>query len=93
VDGASLSTRLCAICLGAALVFAQLLCAVHQAAAVAHQPDQACDLCLGAANVDHALIDADTPLPAHGRALQHHPAGRTPLVAGIRELRARSPPR
>ncbi len=90
---ATLSTRLVAICLGAALTFAQLICAVHKAEALAHKPGEVCDLCLSLANVDHALVDVAPPPPAHGRpVLNHGPDARVFHATLVRELRARSPP-
>jgi hypothetical protein len=89
----TLSTRLCAIGLAAALVFGQLLCAVHKAEALAHKPGQLCDLCLGLAKVDHALVDVAAPPPAVGpAAVPHRPAARLARATPLRELHARSPP-
>jgi hypothetical protein len=93
VGTATLSTRLVAICLGAALAFAQLLCAVHKAEALAHKPGEVCDLCLSLAKVDHTLVDVAPPPPVHGRpALNHRPDARVLRATLVRELRARSPP-
>jgi hypothetical protein len=93
VGTATLSTRLVAICLGAALAFAQLLCAVHKAEALAHKPGEVCDLCLSLAKVDHALVDVAPPPPVHGRpALNHRPDAQVLRATVVRELRARSPP-
>jgi hypothetical protein len=93
VGAATLSTRLVAICLGAALAFAQLLCAVHKAEALAHKPGEVCDLCLSLANVDHALVDVAPPPAVHGRpALNHRPDARVVRATLVREVRARSPP-
>jgi hypothetical protein len=90
---ATLSTRLVAICLGGALAFAQLICTVHKAEALAHKPGEVCDLCLSLAKVDHALIDAVVPAPVHsGVVLNHQPTSRVPRAALVREFRARSPP-
>jgi hypothetical protein len=93
VGRTTLSTRLCAICLGAALACAQLLCGVHKAEAVGHKPGEVCELCLSLANVDHALIAAAAPPPAHGWAVvNHRSAWRAPRAALVREVHARSPP-
>ena len=93
MGAATLSTRLVAICLGAALAFAQLLCAVHKAEALAHKSGEVCDLCLSLAKVDHALVAAGAPPPAHsGPALDHRPDARVVRANLVRELRARSPP-
>jgi hypothetical protein len=93
VVAATLSTRLVAICIGAALAFAQLLCTVHKAEALTHKPGEVCDLCLSVAKVDHALIDAVVPPPVHGGVvLNLLPTSRVPRAALVREFRARSPP-
>jgi hypothetical protein len=93
VGAGTLSTRLCAIGFGVALVFGQLQCGVHKAEAVGHKPGEVCDLCLSVAKVDHALIDAVVPPPAHGGVvLNHLPTSRVPRATLVRELRARSPP-
>lgn len=93
MGAATLGTRLCAIALGIALVFAQLLCGVHKAEALGHKPGGVCDLCLSLANVDHALVEAGAPPPAHRRlALDHRPEVRVVRANLPRELRARSPP-
>jgi hypothetical protein len=93
VGTATLSTRLVAICLGAALAFAQLLCAVHKAEALAHKSGEVCDLCLSLAKVDHALGDVAPPPAVHGRpALNHRPDARVVCATLIRDVRARSPP-
>jgi hypothetical protein len=93
VGAATLSTRLVAICFGAALAFAQLLCAVHKAEALAHKPGEVCDLCLGVAKIDHALVDLAVPPPALGQpALAGRPDARVACTTLVRELRARSPP-
>ena len=90
---ATLSTRLVAICLGAALAFAQLLCAVHKAEALAHKSGEVCDLCLSVAKVDHALVEVGPPPPVHSlSALNHRPDARVVRSTPVRELRARSPP-
>ena len=74
---ATLSTRLAAICLGAALAFAQLLCAVHKAEALAHKSGEVCGLCLSLAKVDHALVEVGPPPPVHSlSALNHQPDAR-----------------
>jgi hypothetical protein len=89
----TLSTRLCAICLAAALAFAQLLCAVHKAEGLGHKPGEVCDLCLGLAKIDHALVDVTAPPPVFGGpALNHRPDARVARATVVRELRARSPP-
>jgi hypothetical protein len=93
VGAATLSMRLCAICFAAALAFAQLLCALHKAEALGHKPDQVCDLCLGLAKIDHALVDVTAPSPVLGRlAPNHRPDARLAPTTLVRELRARSPP-
>jgi hypothetical protein len=96
IDGvgtASLSTRLCAIALGVALVFAQLLCGAHKAEALGHKPGGVCDICLSLATVDHALVDVGTPPPVHSwPALDHRPDARVVRAIPVRELHARSPP-
>jgi hypothetical protein len=93
VGTATLSTRLCAIGLGVALVFAQLLCGVHKAEALGHKPGGVCDLCLSLATVDHALVEGGAPPPAHSRpALNHGPDARAVRAILVPELRARSPP-
>jgi hypothetical protein len=93
VGAATLSTRLCAICLGAALGFAQLLCAVHKAEALAHKPGEVCDLCLSVAKLDHAQVEIAPPPPLHGQpALNHRPDAGVVHATLVRELRARSPP-
>jgi hypothetical protein len=93
VGAGTLSTRLCAIGLGVALVFAQLLCGIHKAEALGHKPGEVCDLCLSVAKIDHALIDAVMPPPVHGGVvLNHLPTSRVPRAALAREFRARSPP-
>jgi hypothetical protein len=93
VGTATLNTRLVAICLGAALAFAQLLCVVHKAEALAHKSGAVCDLCLSLAKVDHALIEVGPPPSAHGLpTLQHRPDVRVVCSTAVRELRARSPP-
>jgi hypothetical protein len=89
---ATLSTRLCAVSLGVALVFAQLLCGIHKAEAAGHKPGQACDLCLSVANLDHGLIDAVTLQVPCGSVVNDRPPWRVPRVALTRECRARSPP-
>jgi hypothetical protein len=89
----TLSTRLCAIGLAAALAFGQLLCAVHKAEALAHKPGEVCDLCLGLAKIDHALVDLAVPPPTLGQpALAGRPDARVACTTLVRELRARSPP-
>jgi hypothetical protein len=89
----TLSTRLCAIGLAAALAFGQLLYAVHKAEALAHKPGQLCDFCLGLAKVDHALVDIAAPPPAVGpAAVPHRPTARLARATPLRELHARSPP-
>jgi hypothetical protein len=93
MGAATLSTRLCAICLASALAFAQLLCAAHKAEALGHQPDEVCDLCLGLAKIDHALVDITAPPPVFGpAAVRHRSAARVARATRVRELRARSPP-
>jgi hypothetical protein len=93
VGAATLSTRLCAIGLGVALIFAQLLCGGHKAKAMGHKPGEVCDLCLSVTKVDHALIDGAAPPPVHGGGVvNHRPAWRVPRAALVRECRARSPP-
>ena len=89
----TLSTRLCAICLAVGLAFAQLLCAAHKAEAVGHKPGEVCDLCLGLAKIDHALVDVAAPPPVPSpAAVRHRPADRVARATLVRELRARSPP-
>jgi hypothetical protein len=93
VGTATLSTRLCAIALGIALVVAQLLCGVHKAEALGHKPGGVCDLCLSLANVDHALVESGGPPPVHSQpSLNHRPDARVVRAILVRELRARSPP-
>jgi hypothetical protein len=93
VGAATRSTRLCAIGLAAALAVAQLLCAVHKAEALVHKPGEVCDLCLGLAKIDHALIDAAAPPPViGGPALNHRPPAQVARATPVRELHARSPP-
>jgi hypothetical protein len=93
VGAATLSTRFGAICLAAALAFAQLLCAAHKAEALEHKPGEVCDLCLGLAKIDHALVDVAAPPPVLGPpAGPHRPAARVARPTPARELRARSPP-
>jgi hypothetical protein len=93
VGAATLSTRICAIGFGVALVFAQLLCGVHKAEALGHKPGEVCDLCVSLAKLDHALIAADAPTPIHGvPALNHRPDARVIRSTPVRELHARSPP-
>ena len=91
---ATLSTRLCAIALGIALVVAQLLCGVHKAEALGHKPGGVCDLCLSLANVDHALVEAGAPPPVLGRRRRSitDPTRASPAPFWCAELRARSPP-
>jgi hypothetical protein len=93
VGAVTLNTRLCAICLAAALAFAQLLCAAHQAEALGHKPDEVCDFCLGLAKIDHALVDVAALPPVLGlTAVRHRPADRVAPATLVRELRAHSPP-
>jgi hypothetical protein len=87
------STRLCAIGLAAALAFAQLLCALHKAEALGHKSDEVCDLCLGLAKIDHALVDGGAPPPPLAPATARHPLDpRVARATPVRELHARSPP-
>jgi hypothetical protein len=93
VGTATLSTRLVAICLGAALAFAQLLCAVHKAEALAHKAGEVCDLCLALAKVDHTLVEVGPPPPVYSLpTLNHRPDARVLRSTPLRESRARSPP-
>jgi hypothetical protein len=93
VGAATLSVRLCAAGLAAALVLAQLICGIHKAEAVTHKPGEVCDLCLALANVDYPLVDiAALPSVPAKAAVQYRPSGQPPLTAPIHEFRARAPP-
>jgi hypothetical protein len=90
---AALSTRLCAVGLAVALGLAQLLWATHEAKALGHDPDKACDLCLSLANVGGALIDTATLTPAQARAiLAHRPTRPSPPGVLPQAFHARAPP-
>jgi hypothetical protein len=93
VGAATLSTRLCAIAAGIALIVAQLLCGVHKADALGHKPGGVCDSCLSLANVDHALVEAGAPPPAYSLpTLDRRPDAHVVRAVLVREERARSPP-